>query len=166
MRSSLLIQSFFSTGLSGHRAHPYTSRGIFFSFWLGRPAVQQAYTCFKKKKFQKGAGSSRCAFAARVSLDTLTKNWMHAIDVRGVNIICRLGTKKSERKKSSAGHRGRRWHGAYCIHHSTKFFSYKVFDFGDLNADAFILRSCIRVLTMCSVGVDGKSGSKNRKKMN
>jgi hypothetical protein len=56
--------------------------------------------------------------------------------------FCRLGTKKKGKEKKvctfSAGHRGRRWHGevtgAYCIHHSTKFFSYKVFDFRDLDA--------------------------------
>ncbi|KAF8490250.1 hypothetical protein F5888DRAFT_1638191 [Russula emetica] len=54
--SSLLIQSFFSTAMSGHRAQ---------------------FISLPRKRFQKGPGSSRMRICGACLLDTLTKNWMH-----------------------------------------------------------------------------------------
>lgn len=83
----------------------------------------------------------------------------------GVNIICRLGTKKKGKKKKVAHFppdigQGEVT-GAYCIHH-TKFFSYKVSDFGDLDAGFLNLYCVIYTCTVISVRVDGNQEAKRK----
>lgn len=88
----------------------------------------------KRKRFQKDAGWSRMRICGVCllghSYEELHARIIHTIDVtyEGKYHLPIRDEKKGKEKKGSAGHRGRRWHGAYCIHHSTKFFSYKVFD--------------------------------------
>ena len=130
-RSSLLIQSFFSTAMSGHCAHSCPSRGLCFFSPLVRHNSPQAFSA------GRAPGRAGCAFAAHVSLDTPEQD---ARIIRMIDEYTKAEGKyhlptRDEKKVCifSAGHRGRRWHGevtagAYCTvyNHSTKFFSYKV----------------------------------------
>jgi hypothetical protein len=75
--------------------------------------------------------------------------------------------KKGKKKKGSAGHRGRRWQGAYCVHHTVRsFFHIKFFDFGDLAAgDSYGVIYTFTLLVLycvffCKIRVDGNQEAK------
>jgi hypothetical protein len=99
-------------------------------------------------------------------LDTRIIHTIDSIRKLGVNIICRLGAeKKGKEKKCLQIFRRTSWETlawkSNCKHHSTKFFLYKVFDFGDLDAGGSY--SHIRVLLQgFSVRVDGNQEAKRK----